>query len=88
MAYPYDFVKKLGNVGVGVENLGFLPPSTLPLYDGWMRARYRVRGQLDPQAPGFVKSSQQFQPVSLLGNGSYLQGQLALQALAQLTGGN
>lgn len=87
MAYPYRFVRKLFGVGVGVEVLGLEQPQTLPAYDGWMRPRYQVQRQLDPQAPGFVKYGQQYQPVALNGNGLYLQGTFELQALAQLTGG-
>lgn len=87
MAYPYRFVRKIFGVGVGVEALSLEQPQTLPLYDGFTSARYRVKGQLEPQAPGFVKEGQQFQPVSLVGNGSMLHGQFTLQALADLTGG-
>ena len=86
MAFPYRFAKLIGNIGVGVENLGFERPSTLPAYDGFMRRRYMVRASLDPQHPGFVKYGQQFQPIAITGNGIELQGQFALQALAQLTG--
>lgn len=82
--YRFFRGKTAGSLGVGALGYGFEAPSTLPLYDGWMRPRYQVRGQLDVQAPGFVKEGQQFVPVSLVGNGIELQGQLALQALSQL----
>jgi len=85
MGYPYQFVRLIGNVGVGVENLGFERPSTLPAYDGWMRPRYQVRGCLDPNAPGFVKHQQHYQPVGITGNGIALQGQFELQKLAEMT---
>lgn len=85
--YPYKFVKRIFNIGVGVEGLSLLPPQTLPLQDTWLRPRYQVQRSLAPQAPAFVKQQQQFQPVALTGNGSVLQGQMALQALSQLTGG-
>lgn len=87
MGYPYRFIRKIFSVGIGVEGLALEQPQTLPMYDGWMNPRYMVRGQLDPQAPGFVKYGQQYQPVALNGNGLYLQGTLELQALAQLSGG-
>jgi len=87
MGFPYGFAKILGTVGIGVEALGFERPTTLPAYDGWMRPRYQVRGQLDPQHPGFVKYDQKFQPVSIIGNGIQMQGTFELQKLAQLMGG-
>lgn len=87
MAYPYSFIRRIFNVGVGVENLSLERFQTLPKYDGWMRPRYMVQRQLDPQAVGFVKQGQQFQPISLVGNGIAAQGQMELQALAELSKG-
>lgn len=84
--YSYVKGRVFGNLGTGANAMGFKQPQTLPKYDGWLRPRYEVRGQLAVQAPGFVKENQQYVPVSLLGNGIELQGQFALQALAQVTG--
>lgn len=88
MAYPYKFVRKIFGVGIGVEALALEQPQTLPAVDGFTGARYRVRGQLEPQAPGFIKEGQLFQPVALRGNGLDLHGQFELQALADLTAGS
>lgn len=87
MGYPYHFVRKIFGVGIGVEALALEQPQTLPAYDGFTSNRYRVRGQLEPQAPGFVKEGQQYQPVALRGNGIELQGTFELQALSDLMGG-
>lgn len=86
--YKYLRGRLFGNLGTGADAMGFEQPTTLPMYDGWMRPRYAVRGQLDTQRPGYVKYDQQFVPVDLVGNGIAIQGQLALQALSQVTGGS
>jgi len=85
----YNFFRgrTAGDLGVGALGLSYERSQTLPLYDGFYTPRYAVQGQLAVQAPGFVKENQQFVPVSLVGNGIGLQGQLALQALSQQTGG-
>jgi hypothetical protein len=52
-----------------------------------MTPRYMVRGQLKPQHPAYLKTEQFVSQVSLIGNGQAMSGQLALQALSQLTKG-
>lgn len=85
MGFPYNFVARIFNVGTGVERLGLQKPQTDPLFDGWVNRRHAVRGQLDPQRPGMMYINQQFVPVAINGNGLYLQGQMELQKLAQLS---
>lgn len=87
MASPYSYVRRLFGVGLGAEDIALQPFQTLPKFDGFTSDTYRVRASFNPQAPGFVKMGQDFQPVSLVGNGIQLQGQMALQRLAQLTKG-
>lgn len=69
-------------IGVGVEGLGLMKPQTDPIYAPYDR-RHSVRGALVPTGEGINKLVQDFQPVSIRGNGVYLSGQMALQALAQ-----
>jgi hypothetical protein len=78
----YGFIRRYLNIGIGVESEGFQRPTSLPS-DNIYAPRYNVKGQLDPQQPGYLKLAQEFVPVSLLANGVYLQGTLALQALSE-----
>lgn len=87
MAY-YNYVRRLFGAGLGATDIGLVPFQTLPKYDGFTSDTYRVRGSFKPQAPGFVKMGQDFQPISLNGNGIALQGQMALQRLAELQKGS
>jgi len=74
-----------GSVGTGAEAIAYAPSGKLsPLVDGFNTSRYAVRGQIDAQAPAYVKQGQQFVPVSIIGNGTTLQGQMALQRLSKL----
>lgn len=74
-------------IGTGVERLGFDKPQTDPIYAPYDR-RHTVRGDLNPVNEGTMKLVQDFQSVSLRGNGVYLSGQMALQALAQFQQGS
>lgn len=87
MAYPYRFRrgKAAGGLGTGASGMGLEQPQSLPANDGFMRAGYLVRRVLAPQSPGFNKYARQFTAVDLVGNGSNIQGQLDLAALAQMT---
>lgn len=84
----YNYVRKLYGAGLGATDIALQPFQTLPKFDGFTSPTYMVRGSFKPQAPGFVKMGQDFQPVSLVGNGINMQGQLALQRLAQLQKGS
>lgn len=84
----YNYTRKLFGVGLGATDIALQPFQTLPKYDGFTSDSYRVRASFKPQAPGFVKMGQDFVPVSLVGNGIDLQGQMALQRLAQLQKGS
>lgn len=83
----YSFQYGRTGFGVGVGNMGFQRPSSLPA-DNIYAPRYNVKSQLDPQAPGYVKLKQEFVPVSLMANGVYFQGTLAMQALAEFEKAN
>ena len=89
MAYPYRFKPGVssGN-GTGAKRFALLPPSTTQHNDGFQRPRYQVRGTLRAQHPAHMKTEQGLVAVGLRGNGQALQGQLALQALSQLTDGS
>lgn len=79
----YDYRPGIpSGIGTGTERLGFMKPQTDPLYAPY-DLRHSVRGDLKPTALGTLKLEQLFQPVGIRGNGVYLQGQMALQALAQ-----
>lgn len=83
----YNFKKSRvsGDLGTGADAAAFCQSQTLPLLDPYTR-RYTVQGQLISLAGGFVKTVQDITPISLRGNGSYLQGQMELQKLAELMG--
>ena len=70
--------------GIGAEGKSFAGSGQL-VY-GPYTARNSVQHQLDPQTPGKAKYNQHTGFTSLAGNGISLQGQLALQALADLQG--
>lgn len=71
-----------GGLGVGAEGMALLQTQSLPLTDGFMTPRYMVRGSLAPLQGAEVKFDRSVPTVDIRGNGAYLQGQLALQALA------
>ena len=89
MGFPFRFSrgKAAGGLGTGTSGLGLQQPQTLPREDGFFRNGYKVLKSFGPTAPGYVKISQQFVPVSLVGNGSDIQGQMDLAALARMTNG-
>ena len=87
-SYPYGYVEGANGIGIGAGDKGFKRPSTLPV-DSIYAARYNVRGDLAPlNHPGYVKEAQQLVPVSLLANGVYFAGTMALQALAEFEKAN
>ena len=88
--YPYKFVKTMlaGCLGTCVYGYGLAKPQTNPLNDGFARAGYMVRGGLNPTAPGYNKTTQQFAAVDLVGSGLAVQGQFGLQALSRLSNPN
>lgn len=87
MSYPYRFRQGYTGFGIGAEDMGLERPTTLPI-DSMYSARHNVLHTLAPQAPGYVKEQQYLVPVSLLANGLYFGGTLALQALADFERAN
>lgn len=82
----YSFIRNaVGNLGVGVSDLGFTG-SMAPPPEGIYDARRNVRGQLFVQAPAYAKLGQNVVSVSLVGNGLAMQGQLTLNPLAETEG--
>lgn len=79
----YAFIKGIpSKLGVGVSDLGFERPSSVPT-QSFYGPRYNVRRHLGPVAPGFVKLGQQVVPVSILGSsGISLHGTPKLTTLA------
>lgn len=71
-----------GGLGVGAEGMALLQTQSLPLVDGGMSPRYMVRRSFAPLEGARVDLDRGVLAVDLRGNGSYLSGQLALQALA------
>jgi hypothetical protein len=83
----YQYIPGIvAGIGVGTEGLGLSKPQTDPLYAPYDR-RHTVRGDLVPTVPGYHKLVQDFQSVSLRGNGIMLQGAMDLQKLAQFQSG-
>lgn len=83
----FKYRKGPNNLGIGTQNLGLEMPQDIPPPSIYGR-RYNVRGTLAPTAPGYAVIGQRVVPVSLLGNtGIALQGQFALQALAEMERG-
>jgi len=78
----YNYTPGKTGFGIGVENFALEQPTTLPI-DSIYSVRNNVRGDLSPHAPGYIKGSQNFVPVSLQGNGVYFSGAVALQALVE-----
>lgn len=83
--YLFKKSRVSGDIGTGADAAAFCQSHTLPVLDPYTR-RYAVQGQLISLAGGFVKSVQDVTQVSLRGNGSYMQGQMELQKLAELVG--
>jgi hypothetical protein len=82
----YNFIRTPENRGVGTGAMALARPQTDPIQSLY-GPRYNVQRHLGPSAPAFMKWRNQVVPVSILGNGSYLQGQLALQALVDMEKG-
>lgn len=82
----YNFIRGPENLGVGTGAMALVRPQTNPVQSIY-GARYNVQRHYGPQAPAFMKWGNQVVPVSILGNGSYLAGQIALQALTDLEKG-
>lgn len=79
--HPYTYRNtQTASLGKGVSEMALNRPTSL-VRDGFAGPRYNVRGQLDPQAPAYVKIGQQFVPVSLVGNGLGFFTGINLQAL-------
>lgn len=73
-------------LGAGVEGLGLQQPNSLPVnapYD----VRNTIRGDLSPLNGAAMKWNPEVTPLSIAGNGSYLTGQMAVQALAEFQSG-
>ena len=83
----YKYIQGRTGYGIGAEAMGFQQPTSLPV-DSIYAARYNARLTMAPQAPGYLKEAQNFVPVSLLANGVYFSGDMALQALSEFEKGN
>jgi hypothetical protein len=78
-----DFIRYLftpDNRGVGTSNLAYERNQTPPIYSLY-GPRYNVQKTLAPTAGARMKLAQDVPIVSIEGNGSFMQGQMALQAL-------
>lgn len=69
--------------GVGTGNLAVKQRTTWPIRSIY-GPRYNVHGSLAATRLGFMKFSQEVPLVPLSGNGTYIQGQMALQSLLDL----
>lgn len=67
--HPYEYRDThASKLGAGVSDLSLVRPQSL-LMSGIAGPRYNVQGQLNVQAPAFVKQQQQLIPLSMIGNG-------------------
>jgi hypothetical protein len=81
MGKIYDFFFTPANRGVGTGNLALAKPSTNPIQSIY-GARYNVQMCLATTLQGGAMQFVQKVPiVPIEGNGSFLQGQMALQSL-------
>lgn len=85
MGFPYTFAKRpTERLGVGVSDMAFGRPSTLPLLD-WKSGGLGIRRMLAPLQPAQVFAPHTVTDVSLRGAGGvYLSDQLTLQGLMDL----
>lgn len=84
MAFPFTFAKRdTEKLGVGVSDLAFGRPSTLPILD-WKGGGLNVRRNLSVLQPAQVYAPHSVTNVGLRGNGVYLADQLQLQGLLDL----
>ncbi len=84
MGFPYTFAKReTERLGVGVSDMAFGRPSTLPLL-AWFAGGMVVQRNLAPLQPAQVFSPQTVTSVSLRGNGVQLSDQMLLQGLMDL----
>ena len=84
MGFPFTFAKRpTEKLGVGVSDMAFGRPSTLPLLD-WKGGGLNVGRQLNPLQGAQVFAPQTVTNVSLRGSGVYLADQMMLQGLTDL----
>lgn len=84
----FRFFQTPDNLGVGTGNLALQMPNGIPT-DSFYNPAFMVRRSMAPTLGGGRMKFEQFVPeVPLEGNGSYLQGQMALQSLIDLEKGN
>ena len=86
MGFPYSFKRGFNGFGIGVEDLGFERPTSIPA-NTFYGSRYNVRKTLEPQAPGYVLQGQSLVSVDLKGDGAYFAGAMAMQALSDFNRG-
>ena len=83
---PYGFRQGYNGFGIGIEDLGFERPTTIPA-NTFYGPRYNVRNCVEPQAPGYVLQGQSLVSVDLKGDGAYFSGAMAMQALSDFNKG-
>ena len=83
----FRFFKTPADRGVGTGNLALQMPNGIAT-DSFYNPAFMVRNSFAPTMGGGRMKFQQFVPeVPLEGNGSFLQGQMALQSLIDLSKG-
>lgn len=78
----WNFLFTPDNRGVGTGNDAVVRNQTLPIYSQY-GPRYNVQRSFIVTKPAEFKPDQLVPTVPLEGNGAYIQGQFALQALTQ-----
>lgn len=81
----YHLFQTPENRGVGTGANAFARPQTVPIYSIY-GPRYNVQRSFIATKPGTFKAAQYVPYVPLEGNGAYIQGQFALQALSNPKG--
>lgn len=83
---PYNFRAGAKGIGIGAENMALIQPTTLPV-DSIYAPRYNVQRSLGPYGGGALKYAQELPYVSVKGQGVYLAGDMAMQALIDFNAG-
>lgn len=77
---PYHFRPGVRGIGIGAENMALIQPTTLPV-DSIYAPRYNVQRSMYSYSGGALKLAQELPFVSVKGQGVYLSGEMAMQAL-------
>lgn len=84
---PYSYVSRYRDIGQGAEVFALAGPM-LPISTTTYGQRYNVRGSINPILGAAAYSPKDGPQADIRGNGVYLAGDLALQALVDMKASN